>query len=503
MMGVDRLLNKYGRPGSDPAVKRERERDPGNHGISQDARRGVGKADSVVDNTGAVSGVGPVEIRVDASARVSLDVLPEAAAADLRRAASFINPAWRRGLRYHSLQPPEKYLYAYYVDDANRICFPRAGLRWLIDFFQARKIPVYLDDHTISVPMSRVVLFGKDMEPVVSEAFRALWKKRYNILGATGDSGFLITCALIAARGEKTLIVVKHKYQLYQWRDALLRYTDLDVEDVGLVGDQHRQSAAAVVVGIDRSLYKCLDDIQVGHLVVDRCDTANVKIFYQICWAMATRYITGLAERVEREDGLTQMMALFCGPIRYQVPEVKNHDTPPVLQVFHTETAYSGEDYDSLLQQLCEDELRNKQITADVLSVVANSTRVLVVSVRTRHLTDISAHLSEQFRDAEIVTGRTKDGAKKRAEARFESGDICVLMTTTKTAAALEISPVDAVFVITPFKYKDTAATLVRHVKSGGQVFEYSDAHPFFKTSLRKRISTYKTLGVVPAEPVK
>ncbi|MFW5930442.1 MAG: helicase-related protein, partial [Desulfosalsimonas sp.] len=257
--------------------------------------------------------------------------------------------------------------------------------------------------------------------------------------------------------------------------------------------------------GIDRTLYKHLQDLSVGHLIVDRCDAANIKIFYKLCWGVCSRYITGIAKTCRREDGLFEMMKVFCGPVRYRLcsgPE-------PGRRFLEIRSAAGGPgpdtgegDYVALLDGLCENHDRNRQVAADILAETAEKRRCLVVSARTGHLETISDILSEQLRRAEIVTGRTKPGGKKSAEQRFNSGQSLVLMTTTKTVGALEVDGADLVIVVAPFKYKDTAANIVHLLKSPGKIVEYSDRHPFFKASLKKRVNTYRELGVQVAQSV-
>lgn len=502
-MKIKQLLDKYRGPENAPGQGDEARQEPVDVNPDPGAGEFAGpeRASSAHIHEGMPD---QINIEVGVSARLPLDLLPDQAVKDLCRQYRFKNPAWAKAVRY-SLHPPEKYLYAYYVDEANRFCVPRASLRRLVNFLQVRKTGVHIDDKTVSVPVSSGFSFIGEKQPLCMEAYRALYNKRFNVLGATGAAAYEVVCLLMAARAQKTLVVVKSKHQLYKWRDQLSVLTDLSAKNIGLAGDRNLDLDADVVVGIDRTLYKYQQEISAGHLVIDRCDTANIKIFYQLCWNVASKYITGIAGRKEREDGLSDLMYIFCGPLRYQL----SAGPEPARRVLEIRNVSAGDasdskedDYLVLLDGLCGDLNRNHQVAADILAYTAQGKRCLVVSARTRHLKDISEFLSEQLRGSEIITGRTKPGAKKSAEQRFNAKEALVMMTTTKSVGALEIDPVSVAVVAAPFKYKDTAANVVHLVAGGGRIVEYLDSHPFFKSSLQKRIATYRQLGVQVAQSI-
>ena len=66
---------------------------------------------------------------------------------------------------------------------------------------------------------------------------------------------------------------------------ALIRRFILGADEhIALIGDGNKDLDGNITVGIDRTIYRHLDDIipKVGFLVVDQCHIANLKIFYQI-----------------------------------------------------------------------------------------------------------------------------------------------------------------------------------------------------------------------------
>lgn len=493
-MRVKRLLGKYVRPETGAGGALEADGDVPAKYPAAEKTAVSGDRDNVT-----VPGVGVdmVDVLVDSHARIPADILPEVLVEKIRKAFTFSNPSWQRP-GYHRMEPPPKYLYAYFMDDHGRLCIPAASLRWLMDFLYRQRVGVRISDGTISAPMGREVVFAREMDHSWGEAFRVLSEKRYSIFRAPGGAGRAVACALMVHRGQQTLVVVKRKDQLYRWRDEIVRLTDWSVSDIGLVGDRNLNMDAPVVVGIDRSLYRHWEKITAGQLIVDRCDLANPKIFYRICGGRAFRYILGISRTDRREDSLTGMMTAFCGPVRCHVDEDPGWHVRPFLTVYPVEGVdYTGVDeYMDAVNVLQKSDQRNRRIARDILAEAAAGARVLVVFVRTGHLEAVRAHLADQYENAGVVSGRTRPGVAADIVTRFNQKELRVLMTTTRSVAGVEVDPVDTVIVAAPFKYKDTAANLVHRLKGGGRLVEYRDSHYFLKGSLKRRMDTYRRLNV-------
>ena len=262
-----------------------------------------------------------------------------------------------------------------------------------------------------------------------------------------------------------------------------------------------------VIIAIDRSLWKCISNLPpIGQVIIARADQVNMKIFYRVAWGLPARYLLGLAAMDHRSDGLTRMMVAFCGPVRYrhQQPAVLPEFMPRV-DVLKTTGDYTGNnEYDPAVTQLLEDDERTRRIAGDILSLAASGNQVVVVSSRVDHLEKIRGLLSDQYKEARVVFGRTTKTQLDDILAAFNNKNIQILLTTTKTVGALKIDTrAQLVAVVAaPFKYRDTATSIVHLLRSGGpgrdpdRLIEYSDNSRFFTAALGYRLNTYKQLGL-------
>ncbi len=199
---------------------------------------------------------GSVGITLGGSVVIDSAALPDPVMAEIKKTFRWINPSWRiQSRRMAAVRPPEKYLPGFYVAEDGMLHIPRASVRHVIDILQKHHIVVSITDSTTSAGASFPIRPGVDPG---FEGLERLCNKRFGILGVrgSGDDDIPAAAAVIAARAQRTLVVVKSKDRLYRWRNILLSVFDVDDDAVGLVGDRHHNTGADLVVGIDRSLYK-------------------------------------------------------------------------------------------------------------------------------------------------------------------------------------------------------------------------------------------------------
>lgn len=438
----------------------------------------------------------PVQLEMSAGIRIPLDrEYPNGFIDGLKQMFTFSNPEYFRAARY-SLTPPERFVVVWAQIDGY-LEVPRGNLRGVIDYFHKHRISVQLVDQSISAPIIRPTCTTKPLPSILVNGVSILSEKRFSIcVGVLGGGALAMAASLIVDREEQTLIVVKRKHQLYVWRNALMENTDLRLEDIGLVGDRHDEFDRPVVVAIDRTLYK-QPWRDFGFLIIDRCELANLKIFFKIVRRFNGKYMLGISYLQRREDGLGKLMRCFLGDIGFRVEGINSGTGGgPLVNVHPTGFTFFGDEYDVILVSICDHIERNKRIVADVLaSVAGNKKRVMVVSTRNDHLKKLQELLADQYRIAEIISGRTSDGRVEKISDEFNKGKLQVLLTTNKSVDVADINQVDGVFVCAPFKYQETAAAIMGVLKSDGVLYEYLDDHPFCIASMEKRVDFYRRMG--------
>lgn len=428
---------------------------------------------------------------------------------DLKRLAVFKNPAFGMA-KLRGLPAPAEFHIAYEEALDGDMVFPKGDLRAVLDLFHLHKVPVdFIDRTTGGLPVGKEILVSGNLSDRLFPVFSLLSGKRHGLLiGGGGEAeDKKIASHLIAFHGFRTLIVVKQKWQLHAWEKALLENTNLQKADIGMVGAGRCELDRIVIIGIDRSLYQHVGVLRetVGFLIVDQCDVVNVKIFYGLVWKIPARFLLGVASSSKRRDGLTGMMRLFLGRAEGIIPG-KEGIVVAAKEVLIGRLAgsVSGDNYDDVMANLCDDHDRTVSIFGTILAMVADGLRVIVVGPRIAQLTEISDLLQQNLRDAAVVTGQTPEKEMADVCSRFADGSLPVVLCTTKTLGGLSISPADAAVVAGPFRAMETAVQLDARVRPGGWICEYADNHPLLNGMLSARLGFYRKLSmrVRPSIPV-
>ena len=179
--------------------------------------------------------------------------------------------------------------------------------------FHLHQVPFKIEVDEPSFPASRFNFYGTLYQGQKS-AVKEMGDRRFGILvGPAGSGKKVVSLFLTAKRELPALIIVKTKSRLLEWCDVIHRFSDLMPEEIGLIGNGHHRIGERITIAIDRSLYKHIDDIRekIGFVIVDRCEQANLKIFFDGVGGLNPKYILGLARNYARPDGLGGAMISF------------------------------------------------------------------------------------------------------------------------------------------------------------------------------------------------
>jgi hypothetical protein len=456
-----------------------------------------------------------VRIQIGAGVEIPLAEIPlrdpKPLILTLKQRAVFKNPAFAIAKKENRPLPHE-YHEAYAINEETQtMTLPKGDLKSILDIFQRLKVPVdFIDTTTGGRPLEKEINTTGSLSEPCEGVFSALSGKRYGILagGQGGEEDKRVTSQLISFHGLRTLIVVKRKWQLHVWKRVLMAETDLADGDIGLVGDGHKEVDRLVTIGIDRSLYVFVPHFSetIGFLVVDGADMANAKIFFNLVWKIPARFLLGVAAMPKRRDGLTDMMRLFLGGTVVEIPPGPPFEkggvaaSPISVVVSKMDFPVNGDTFEDIMSNICVNIDRTRRIFGDILSLVAEGRRVLVVGPRIKQLEEIQGFLMRNFRTAETITGQTSEAEIFGICRKFKDGDISVVGITSKTLGGVPLPLADVAVIAAPYRSMETAAQIVRLVKPGGWVFDYADPHVFMDGALRGRVGFYRKLNLVIRE---
>ena len=133
-----------------------------------------------------------------------------------------------------------------------------------------------------------------------------------------------------------------------------------------------------------------------GHLIVDECHHLSAHSFEQVARQAKARFVLGLSATVARKDGHHPIIFMQCGPVRHRVnARVQAAARPFEHFVLVQPTAFRSRrhrtadkrvEFQTLYQELVDDDARNRRICDDVLEAVNSGRSPLVLTERNDHL---------------------------------------------------------------------------------------------------------------------
>jgi len=454
-----------------------------------------------------------LNIRLDNRIRFQKNSLPPEGIALLENRLIFKNPLYYRNKEYgrpnFNIEPLLRCIW----EENGDMVIARGFLSDLIRILHANRVEFELTDLTRTFDVafdSSLGLESLGMKwPYHSEALEKMSKHRFGILvGPSGYGKKMLACKLVARRKVPTLVIVMTKREMYAWKDTASRFLGLEGQDIGLIGDGKRELRKKFTISITLSLYKVLDPLetQIGFVIVDSCDRANLKVYFKAS-LFNCQYMLGLAESPKRSGGLTRLMNAYLGPRIYQIyPQDEIRQARPVLKITETGFKYNyQDDFSEMITVLCQDPERNRLIVGDILQAVAGpGAKALVISERVEHLVELKTRIKEAYSEAEIITGDTSDTGREKITRRFDQGKLQIILVTLKSVCRLKVKRANYLFVASPLKYGDHLTQVVGKllIDTGKKeqrpvIYDYRDEPEQLKTSLRRRLKTYRTMGAV------
>ena len=192
----------------------------------------------------------------------------------------------------------------------------------------------------------------------------------------TGSGKTVTALKVIAERKQPTLVIVRTKELLYQWRDRALQFTDIKPEEIGLIGDGHHSIGSKLTIAIVNSLKECAYEVnkQVGQVIIDEVHHVPSKTFTEVLKEFDTRFMLGLSATPYRNDGLTNLIYFFAGDRVHRITAAQLQAAGQIMCARliprFTEFDYddAANDYPGCITALVNDPVRNELIIQDVIN---------------------------------------------------------------------------------------------------------------------------------------
>ena len=426
--------------------------------------------------------------------------LPAWLIAQLKHLASLHNPKFYENERLRLSNHATPRLIRCYVEELDRLGLPRGLLDAAGRVIESAGSSFELDDQRNDPAMIEVSP-TITLSPHQQVAVDSLVGHDHAVLVApTGAGKTVMACAVIAAHLVPTLILVDRTPLVEQWKSRLMEHLGLGHRQIGRVASTAKQSGIIDIATL-QAVARRPDASAVfdgyGLVIVDECHHLPARSFEIAVRDARCRRWLGLTATPYRRDGLEAIITMQCGPVRHEIALADDTQS----------TAGTGEigAIQDVFRALVEDQVRTRQIAADVTAAVREGRNVLVLTQWTDHLDALAAEVSQRGMEPLVLRG----GLGKKARAAVidqlnadpaPTGQL-LLATGSYLGEGFDSPSLDTLFLAFPLAFKGQVVQYIgrilrtNDIKTDVEVHDYVDPGPVFRKMHSKRLATYATLG--------
>jgi superfamily II DNA or RNA helicase len=452
----------------------------------------------------------------------------------LKRLAAFKNPEFYRAQAMRMSTYGKPRIISCAEETPEYLCLPRGCEMDLTTLLTEAGVEVEWSDKTHPGRPIEVAFTGVLREDQELAAETMLKHDCGVLAAATAFGKTVIAARLIAARKTNTLILTHRQQLLSQWMTKLAEFLKIDMELPVAATKRGRKPRQSLIgqIGAGRANPDGIIDVAImqslasggevkeyigdyGMVIVDECHHVPAFTFEQILKRVHARYIYGLTATPTRRDGHHPIIFMHCGPVRYRADAKKEAEKRPfehyVIPRFTGFRApFDREEKDMSIQELysgiATDELRNQQITDDVIRAHENGRNALILTERTAHVELLAGKLREKIPEVITLTGGKGAKETRNVLARIAATPACGQLTLVATGRYIgegfDEPRLDTLFLAMPISWRGTLQQYAGRLhrlfenKKEVQVYDYVDIHVrTLEKMYQKRLAGYAAIG--------
>ncbi|MBP5563398.1 MAG: DEAD/DEAH box helicase family protein [Bacteroidales bacterium] len=448
-----------------------------------------------------------------------------------KRIASFKNPEFysHQAMRLSTYSIPRIISCADITDDYLGI--PRGCEGAIRDFLQEKGAQATWIDKT-NHGKSITVTFNGTLREEQASAVECLCSENNGVLSATTAFGKTVTAiGMIAKLKVNTLILVHTKALLDQWKRELEKFLAVEYEQEVQVRKRGRKKQFSPIGTLSSSgdtlhgiidvaiMHSCISDNEVkpfvrnyGMVIVDECHHVSAVSFEQVLKTVYAQRVYGLTATPIRKDGHQPIIFMQCGPIRYSADaksQMKSQSFERLLVPRFTPYRLLSEDkpsYAQTIQQLSEDEFRNRLIVNDVCEVLKERRSPIILTNLTSHVFALAELLKPYCKNVITLVGSESAKEKRQKQERLLSipatEPLVIVATGKYVGEGFDCPRLDTLFLSLPVSWKGIVAQYAGRLhreyegKKEVLIYDYVDIHvPVCEVMYRRRLKGYAAIG--------
>lgn len=327
------------------------------------------------------------------------------------------------------------------------------------------------------------------------EAISAVSK--YNNSICVAPPGFgktLIGAKMVEIRQCNTLVIVNKNMLLNQWIDRFSEYFNLSKKEIGFLGKGQDKLNGVLDVATMQSLKNAPELIHnYSFVIVDECHHIPAITFEQIVKVFKGKYLLGLSATPNRKDGLEPILYQQLGEVAYEFKQKKSYTNK--VKVVHTDFESNADSYAALINEICTNEKRNRQILEEIKQ---NSSRsILILTDRLEHISELERLLDTQHLSYLSVHGNLNKKEQTQNMEKVRKSQL-ILATTSFFGEGIDFPHLNTIIFATPISYYGRLIQYLGRIGRNGQdclAIDFLDSkNAMLNSAYKKRKEGYKQM---------
>lgn len=364
--------------------------------------------------------------------------------------------------------------------------------------------------YTVDINFSDKIELNDEQKSTVKKALDYITTELGSVIIAEpGEGKTLMAIKILSELKVKTIVLLHKDYLIKQWKKALLEYTDLKEEDIGII-KSGKFKDGKVVLGSIQSLMRKTIPIEINNKfsfkIIDETHRIGAEMFLKSFTRFNTRYSLALTATPYRPDKMEKIYFLHTSYNLVTHNSVRN--IPASYKAIPYTSDKAWKNYPSfipyrnqVLRNLISDNKRNNLIMKlCIFSVKKLKRNVILISEQVNILDKFYELLLKEFEGTEYKVARlySSFGAHKE----LEKANI-ILASYKKASEGIDIPHLDTLIMLTPIaskiSLKQTIGRIQRSLdnKKKPLVIDIVDLNINFAVELwNSRLSKYEQWGI-------
>ena len=312
----------------------------------------------------------------------------------------------------------------------------------------------------------------------------------------------IIALNLISKLKRKAIIVVHKEFLMNQWKQRIKEF--LPDARVGRIQGptidiQDKDIVIAMLQSVSMKDYDSEVFRDFGFTIVDECHHIAAEVFSRSLSKINSYYSLGLSATPNRADGLQKVFTMFLGPMIYRITSADDKKVlVRTIEYNDSNTKYSKEEITGygkicvprMINNIAENESRNKLIIYLAKKLVDDGKQVLLLSDRRNHLSYLYGKINEF-----TTVGYYVGGMKQKDLDKSEKANV-ILGTFPMSSEGLDIPTLDSIIFATPKSSIEQSIGRITRKKHEQLPIAYDivDNFSLFPRQYIKRERVYKRL---------